>query len=110
MNTLDYNADEYDSTDDYGKDGSEMPLSPQPSTSQQSDNILCCVCYESIPNVVLLPCRHLKTCTDCWNQIVARNVANNENDNDDSDDDDENKVLRCAYCTMGVENTIEVFS
>lgn len=57
----------------------------------------CCVCQERSSKVMVLPCSHLKTCSECHLQMEALAIA-------------ELSSLRCAVCRTVVENSYEVFN
>ena len=34
----------------------------------------CAVCFDAVPNTVMLPCRHANLCTVCSDQVMARDA------------------------------------
>lgn len=56
---------------------------------------LCVVCKVNQPDIVFLPCRHLKNCNTCY-LTLERNLG-------------ENEKVQCPYCKERVEDTIAVF-
>lgn len=58
-----------------------------------ADDQACIVCYANRRTTLLLPCRHLKCCSECIEKMKAAN----------------NGRLKCPYCNTVVTQTIEAF-
>lgn len=58
--------------------GSSLPGSSQALTTQTDDNTRTCVgCYEQA-NVIFLKCKHLKSCTPCYDRYLAGKQQDHE--------------------------------
>lgn len=42
---------------------------PLKSTCENIETIRCCICWENIPNILLLPCLHQCVCGDCQHHV-----------------------------------------
>lgn len=74
----------------------EMPeeLEEQPTRNNDTE---CIICQAKTPNIVLLPCKHLKICDDCILKLQADSIS---------------KGLQnycCPYCRQIVEDTMQVY-
>lgn len=59
--------------------------------------LICIICLENKPNILLLPCKHLKLCSDCTSKIEAQSVANNFN------------KFKCPFCRQDVDEHLHIF-
>lgn len=66
--------------------------------SSDDNKSLCVICQEKPPNVVFIPCKHLKTCSECIEQLINYNNQNNAVQD-----------LLCPFCRKLVEQKIQVF-
>lgn len=67
---------------------------PQTNSSGFSaEDMFCIVCADQRANVLFLPCRHMKCCTDCSSKLAAENVNN----------------FACPYCKQLVLDTIVAY-
>lgn len=80
-----------DSESDSEVESTETEI-PAISEPQLCDS--CIICIDRKPNVVFLPCRHLKCCQECSSVLAAQN---------------ENQLL-CPYCKASVADTIVVYN
>lgn len=80
-----YNFDTESSDDDV------EPLSG--TTLTHTEDVLCVVCSDKRPNILFLPCRHMKCCEECSSKLAA----------------EEEEPFSCPYCVQIVENTIVAF-
>lgn len=111
-NIGDYIADDDDETEDDAQ--------PTPSTSTSSppsQDIICIVCFVHKPNILFLPCRHLRICEICWVRIQqdAKKKHNNEQGEVSLELDDESSSAstfeaKCPYCNSPVKSSIEIFN
>lgn len=84
-----------DSESDSGSDSETEPTEVEvPAIIQPQLVDLCIICIDRKPNVVFLPCRHLKCCDECSSLLAAQN---------------ENQLL-CPYCKGPVADTIIVYN
>lgn len=71
----------------------------------KDSDLFCCVCYEMRPNILLLPCKHLKVCNYCWDAMCAAIVEEEE----DSDDNPNEEIFaKCPYCKQEVQSRMEI--
>lgn len=59
--------------------------------------LLCVVCLVREPNILLLPCKHLKICSECLLKLQADSLANDE------------EHYKCPVCRDLVNDTMQVF-
>nr|XP_036219598.1 probable E3 ubiquitin-protein ligase LUL4 [Bactrocera oleae] len=59
--------------------------------------LICIICLENKPNILLLPCKHLKLCSDSTSKIEAESVANNFN------------KFKCPFCRQDVDEYLHLF-
>lgn len=57
----------------------------------------CIICLDRLSNILYLPCRHLKICTEC--NANCETVAASEH-----------SVLKCAYCRAIVDDHMTIFA
>lgn len=68
----------------------------EPPTLPRSQ-ILCVVCLEVEPNILLIPCKHIKTCNSCVLKLQAASIANGL------------ETFNCPVCRAEVNDTMGVF-
>lgn len=69
-------------------------------TPEQTANLevkLCVVCTVQEPNILLLPCKHMKICSECVLKLQANAIAK------------EHEKFECPVCRQAVIDTIQVF-
>lgn len=89
------NEDDNDSEDE-NDDGDDTVDPNTPSHYfHETDTAMCIVCLVSKPNILLLPCRHLKICLNCCNELKA-NAGEN--------------FFKCPLCRAIVVENLTVFT
>lgn len=83
----------YDSEDESSEDGDAAF-----NTSSNISTALCVICHDVPPNILVLPCKHLKMCNACWMLLQARALAENDA-----------STKKCPYCRERICETIQVF-
>lgn len=73
-----------------------VPTNDSPSLEEA---LLCIVCQVQLSNIVLLPCKHLKICNECFLKLQAHALA----------DEGSNNILKCPYCRQIVETSLQIF-
>lgn len=59
--------------------------------------VLCAICFEVEPNMLMLPCKHLKTCNTCVLKLQAENITKGID------------KLNCPICREEVIDMMQVF-
>lgn len=77
-------------------DDSNSSQSLSQTTSQNDNDTLCIICTDNRSNTLLLPCRHLKTCNECYLSLIAKHIADNEDNT-------------CPVCRSIIEDSMIVF-
>lgn len=86
----------------------EPPAYDSPDESSEDDegticenvnnfSTLCVICHNVPPNILVMPCRHLKMCSECYLLLKAQCRSNNETS------------TKCPYCREIICDTIQVF-
>jgi hypothetical protein len=47
----------------------------KPERSRQTATANCCVCMDAAPSVLYLPCKHVKVCEGCDDQLAKRDIC-----------------------------------
>lgn len=77
-------------------EGDEEEIVTEPPEMPRSQ-ILCVICYEVEPNMLLIPCKHLKTCNACVLKLQAESIAKGLD------------KFNCPICRQEVNDTMQVF-
>lgn len=80
-----------DSEDESSEDGEEI------NEHQNDSTLLCIICHDAAPNILVLPCRHIKICSACYMILQARALANND------------PSTKCPYCRQSISDSMQVF-
>lgn len=75
----------------------EEDVAPVESQGVPCSQILCVICYEVEPNILTIPCKHLKTCNACVLKLQAEAIAKGLD------------KFRCPFCREEVNDTMQVF-
>ena len=75
----------------------------------QVNNFECITACGKTRNTVLLPCRHMHLCKECWFLLKTYELKKSKNVSFENDTDDSVTKPRCPYCRAGVESSDEVF-
>ncbi|KNC25748.1 hypothetical protein FF38_10361 [Lucilia cuprina] len=67
----------------------------QPSNNYENE---CVVCKDKIPNIVLLPCKHLKICDECNLKLQADAISNGLQN------------YNCPLCRKIVEDSMQIYN
>lgn len=79
------------------EEGDEEYDSGEVNASQESERNLCVVCTEVEPNIVLLPCKHLKVCATCNLKLQADCISKGLS------------KYACPICRQEVDDSMQVF-
>jgi len=66
----------------------EKPSAPNAEFHPQKDETVCVICLERTRNILLLPCKHICLCRECFNKT---------------------KIAHCPVCRSAVESKIDVY-
>lgn len=75
-------------------DTTETNIIPTASAQQ----FLCAVCFVLQPNIVLMPCKHLKLCNECLLKLQAESIANGM------------PKCKCPVCRVEVDDYFQVYT
>lgn len=67
----------------------ELPLS-------NNENV-CVVCQDKSPNIVFIPCKHLKVCNECDAKLMADALSTGQ------------RRYNCPFCRQIVDESMQVF-
>ncbi|XP_073825748.1 uncharacterized protein [Musca autumnalis] len=90
-NMLPMENEVYDEADEDKKDEDEV------EQKEESNVRICVVCYDKMPKIVLLPCRHLVVCVECHLKLQAVALENNSD------------TFNCPYCRAVVQETLQIY-
>lgn len=62
-----------------------------------NSNLLCVVCLELRPNMLMMPCKHLKVCNICIIKLQADSIQKGVD------------KFKCPVCRQDVDDTLQVF-
>ena len=94
---------------EYGEEEEEKEEQQDQSTADNNfeENIVvttnvnentCIICVNLCSKIVLIPCKHLIICNECFLKIQAQSLANDSNE------------IKCPLCREIVQDTIQVYN
>lgn len=86
------NSTDFESDDDEGMD-SPNELS-QSNTPFEDNSSKCCVCLTEKVTVLMLPCKHLCSCSPCYEKLASQYKKSRTH-------------ILCPYCRANVANTVD---
>lgn len=67
-------------------------------TTESQHELDCIICNNKPKNIVLLPCRHFKLCTDCFTKHSETSMQNS------------NSIILCPYCRQIVHTSMKIYT
>lgn len=64
----------------------------------------CCVCLDNISQITMVPCGHLKVCTDCWQIIITNHDEKMAKFIERELDEEYRPRLKCPFCNVPIDN------
>lgn len=84
--------------DIFKEDSSDESSDEESVVETPNNENTCVVCMFKIPNVVLLPCKHLKICNECNLKLQADAISRDA------------QLYNCPYCRQTVHDSMLVFT